>query len=361
MQRRTYLAAVGTSLLAGCSSGSDSSTTETDTDTSTPTETPTDTPTATPEPTLEDVSFPDGVTGDDVSADVVTSHQRQLLGEQYTIEMESVEGSRLTQTTVEIGSNSIHQEQVSSNTSNRSFYKNGDIGFASANDGEFHFTVDPTVNRDAVSQIRRLRRHIEAGNYTPTDAVEQNGSLLIRAEADDASLTERFRRRAIDTIDSYSGTVLLTEDGRIVDLKYDMTFSRNDRSTDTEFSFATKAVGSTSVSEPSWLSTARADAVTFTARPAGGDDPKYVAIDIEGDGSLPSNISGSLSFADGSAFGQTSSTISGGDTLYLAATPENRLTVSVNTQPSNVANIDGRTFVNVNLNGVAVVNQSLSL
>lgn len=377
MHRRQYLA-LSAAFLAGCTGGGDGSTdtptpTEPPTETPTPTDTPTPTESPTPSPTPElslgDVSLPDGVSSESVSESLVTTHQKLILGEPYTLDMErTVEdefGTKLTKTTIEIGTNSVHQDQTASGTASKSFWKGGDEGFAQANGGEFYFTVPPQFDRQKVAALEYIRKQIASGDFVPVDAIRQGDSYVIQAEASSATASEGLKEfpgmnlPPVSSIDSYTAMLTITANGLISNLSLDWTYT-DDRgeSISEQLEYSVSAVGETEVTEPDWLSTARDEAVSFEAQRS--DDDKFIVIELTGDGSIPDNWAIHL-FTD-SGGGVESKTVpaEGGDTVYTGLTEDDEVVVGVNERPSGVKTLSGSSvFLLLDINGVEVIDRSV--
>lgn len=349
MNRRGYLTILGGTLLAGCTGGS-SDQAGTDTPASTPTSTPPPTSTL----TLGDVEFPDGVTEERVTTDLLTSHQQIVLGESYTIEWERVWEDRIRRTTIEVGTDSVHQRQVSSNASSKSFYKDSSGGYGRANGGEYYFETTEPIDRDDIARFFDVRDHLGAGNYAPTGVVPGEDGPLIEARATDASVGERLRQYGIESIESYSGSLYVAPDGRIVRWTYEWEFARGDQTRSEEFTYETSGVGATTVSEPDWLATAQDRAYAFTLRaPEDGSD--YVAVDVEGgSGGLPSNVYARI-YNQGQGVGRpVDVSVDGGDTLYLALAGDG---IRIQKQPDfgDVLTLSGTVRVHLSFNGVNVL------
>lgn len=352
MNRRGYLTVLGGTLLAGCiGDESDTQDAGQETVSKTPTQTPTPPPTSTA--TLDDVELPDGVTDTEVTTDLLTAHQRVVLGEPYTIEWERVRGDGLRKTTVHIGTDSVHQEQVSSGMSSKSFYKDSSGGFARANGGEYYFATQEPIDREDLGQFFAIREHLAAGDYAPTGVVQGDERLLIKADATDASVTEGLQGY-VDSIESYGGSLLIAPSGQIVEWVYDWEYTGHGRTNSEEFTYRTLKIGSTSVSEPGWLATAREEAFSFTPRRPEEDGSNYVAVDIEGDGSLPSNIYAQLSNQGQTAGRPVDISVTGGDTLYIALTQDG-LRVSKQPDFSQAKSLSGTVRLHLSFNGVYVL------
>lgn len=377
LRQKTVLLSIGFFLLilvAGCTGGSPSSPTPAaSTPTSEPTSTATPSPTASPSPaptstptstpTLDDVSFPDGVTADSVTTDLLTSHKEILLGKTYTIQRrynrKDEHNTAIRKTEIKLGPNKVIQTQQASGTNSIDLWKNGSVGYKHDNQGQFYATTSPTFDLEHQADHRRLRAHIKAGSYKPVGVVREDGKLLIKATASDLKLTKYFQDWSYKSIDSYKGELLITQEGRIYSLTFEMESTQLGPTTE-EYEYRTKNIGETELSPPDWVSTAKKKAFDFEVSAAGGDDPKYIAVNINGDGKLPDRVFMGLQTPDWIQT-RTRLQLEDGDTLYLAKGTDGELVHSVNSPPSGVQNLDGRIHPVVRIGGIAVVETSVNL
>lgn len=350
---------MGMAALAGCSGGQGGSATTTSEETTTAT-TQSPTTTTETEPTLESVSFPDGVTEDSVTANLLLAHKLAVSGTAYTITTQHSGPYRTTRTTIKLGTSKAAQKQVGVSGATKSFWKNGSVGYCRANGGAYYYHCDPTVNRERIASYDLLSRHIRLGDYAPARVTERNGTTLITATASSATVTERLSHR-IESVKSYTGTLTFTPEGVIRSLSYTMTVVRPwDQQAETiEFSWKASKIGNTTVSPPAWLSTAKERAFDFevSAHP----EKNYVTVDVvAGAGTFPVGYV-TLTGPGGEYDADQRVPLENGDTLYVAPLSSGKLGVAVGEPPSGRASVSGSWRLNVHGNGQLVIEERVSL
>lgn len=362
LSRRNWLASISTVAiagLAGCSGGSSGGPTTTTqkqpTTTTTTKRTTTDTG-----PSLETVSFPDGASKSAVSGDLLLTHQFEMSGVAFSIDKQYSDRHRSRRTKIQLGTTKAAQRQVS-NASSRSFWKTGEVGLCRANGGAYYYHCDPTVDRQRIAEYHRIERHLNLGDYRPTNVEEQDGTVLITAKASSATLSGDLSRR-FDTINSYRGTLSFTPDGIIHSLSYEMEAVRpwDDRPEVTSYSWEASKIGETTVTKPSWVSQATEKAFDFeiTAQP----DEDYVAIEaVSGSGTLPSNLHVSFNSREYNYDADPEIALTKGDILYIAPLNSGSLGVTTGEPPTDRATVSGSFNLRLYVNGITVIETSVSL
>jgi len=259
------------------------------TDTATATETPTATATDTPGEAVEadpntetetaeqdGVSYPPGVSEDGVTATLVLSHRQAVADTPRTVETKYMlerRTARLTDGRAYVESDRGPDTYIAdSQTYQRLRTADGPIyGYRNGIRREFR--------REALSGVGVLEALIEGMNFRPVGTQTRNGETFILIEAD--SVTDQRILQENDNVSRYfresefplqgdSGTGIVSQDGVITELS---AFLEGDGDSG-EFLVRTTEIGSTTVPEPSWTSTAKQEEAQFEASLV--DDGNYI-------------------------------------------------------------------------------------
>lgn len=217
-------------------------------------------------PTLDDVSYPPGVSenGTNVSA-LAEAHAGVLENESFALTADSVMNSSMTNQSVRLEAavnedrdsvlvdGSMRGQQVSMYLTAEKRYTRIGTG-----NGSTYRTTDRTS--DAVKLVpssftgtNYLGQFAGVGDFTPTDAREANGTTVVALEADGSNATEAATANLTD----YEATMLVDERGVVRSMTVDATSTTRGRQYSTSFSMKIESVGATTVSEPAWLDEAR--------------------------------------------------------------------------------------------------------
>lgn len=218
------------------------------------------------DPTLEDVSYPAGVSenGTNVSA-LADAHSTALENESFTFEFESATNSSVVNQTYRIDAAvGPDRETVRANasvrnqttavylTDGRHFARIGTGANATYQSGE---RTPRVASLFALSSSggRLVEQFAGSANFTPTDAREVNGTTLLVLRADGSNVTAAEQANVTE----YNATVLVTERGVVHSITVEQTAVQDGREFRTNASLRFTAIGATTVAEPSWLDEVR--------------------------------------------------------------------------------------------------------
>lgn len=219
------------------------------------------------EQTLDDVSYPDGVSenGTNVSA-LADAHSTALENESFTLDVQTgVNSSSMNQSVsidAQVGPN---RDAISANTSTSgqqmSLYLTDEKRYERAQvEGETQYRVtNRTPNAMQLVQSSfegqsYLDQFAGMGNFTPTEVRDVNGTTLIVLEADGSDATaEQAGETEQPNLTDYDATILVDERGVVHSMTVEATSRQDGQAFDTEFSMELSDVGETTVAEPSWL------------------------------------------------------------------------------------------------------------
>lgn len=221
----------------------------------------------TADPTLEDVSYPDGISenGTNVSA-LADAHADALNGSNFTLTIDTTRngsaGNRSVHATAAVGSD---RDDVRMNVST------GDQRIATYLSAEKRYTRT-VVNGNATyrasnrtSESTKLVASSFSGgtyidqfagragaNFTPTGVREVNGTNLVVLRADGSNVSVSGMEIA-----EYNATIFVDERGVVHRFRVSVRGARGDASVRISLSMRVAGIGETTVAEPPWLDEAR--------------------------------------------------------------------------------------------------------
>lgn len=218
------------------------------------------------EPTLDDVSYPDGVSenGTNVSA-LSTAHGEALANESFGLTVDaSVNASAINQSIRIDAAVGADRDNVRADTNaggqRTSIYLTPETRYSrtETDDGA---TYDARDRAHASMQFvpasysgaNYLDQFAGMANATPTDVREVNGTTLIVLEADGSTATDNESANLVD----YDATLLVDEQGVVHSMTVELAAASGGQRSTTRFSMEIYDVGETTVEEPSWLDEAR--------------------------------------------------------------------------------------------------------
>lgn len=218
------------------------------------------------DPTLEDVSYPAGVSenGTNVSA-LADAHSAVLENRSFTLSVNGTVNSPTANQSVRLDASvGRNRENVLVNGTMMgqqvSMYLTAEKRYTRLDaDGEVSYRANRRTS-DAVRLVPSsftgasyLDRFGGVANATPTDVRETNGATLIvlRADGSDATASEQAN------VTDYNATLLVDEQGVVHSMTVEATTTRDGRRSTTEFALEISNVGETTVAEPPWLDEAR--------------------------------------------------------------------------------------------------------
>jgi len=309
----------------------------------TPTETPTTTASTTATPTPTATPIPDTPTGTppsggeelapgitDAGVGNVTAlreaHFEALNGSSFTIDVAEDSSSESFDLLIENGSEAVNIDIDQANAVS-GFYIRGDLvtRFNESQTPPKVYSYGSTAERFGVVFAYAIllaaypTPQIAVGEFEVDGTVTRDGEELIRLRAvgiNETAVAESSTSFAPGNLTDMSGTVLVRPDGLVRDMSLDMALESGEGRTT---SYAVSGIGSTTASEPGWLS----EAPQFEGALAG--DGRVFELTHAGGATLPAGSNVSLetgAFGGGLTLGNVTlgTPVSSGDTVYLYAT-----------------------------------------
>lgn len=126
-------------------------------------------------------------------------------------------------------------------------------------DQERFDTTDLTRVRRNVSGHVVLGEVLAVGNFTVENVSQRDGETVFTLRADGPAEDGAEEMDSVESVSSFSGTVLVGGDGVVHELIVEMNFTdRRGRRTTAVFEFSVESIGSTGVERPDWVSRALA-------------------------------------------------------------------------------------------------------
>ncbi|MFW5903603.1 MAG: DUF7537 family lipoprotein [Halolamina sp.] len=240
-------------VLAGCGAGGGGGN---GTETTTGTPAGQSTATATPDPTVETVTYPEGLSGDGIENETrfrETLLEAMTTGPGYAVRMDVTAGE---QTQTLRASTDPESERIRSQTDRNGeldydiYYENGTQYIRQAGEEDTYGTTNATF-RSAVEGLN-------GGQFLST-------VLLLDLEATDVSTTDGQTvvtyaidgpRESSEGIAGADGTVRIDTDGRLVAFEYDLV---SEQDQEVSVTWERTDVGEATVEEPDWLEQAEAN------------------------------------------------------------------------------------------------------
>ncbi|MFB6295259.1 MAG: hypothetical protein ABEH66_00235 [Halobacteriales archaeon] len=330
--------------------------------------TPTATPTATPRPDRRTETpksggeeLAPGITGAGVQnmTALREAHFEALNGSSFTIDVSERRRSESFDLLIENGSRAVNMDIAQANTTS-GFYIRGDA-VTRFNESQMPpkvYSYGSTTERFGVVFAYAIllaaypAPQIAVGEFEADGTVTRDGEELIRLRAvgiNETAVEESRASFAPENLTDMSGTVLVRPDGLIRNMSLDMALESGEARS---VSYAVSGIGSTTASQPGWLT----EAPQFEGALAA--DGKVFELTHAGGATLPAGSNLSLetgAFGGGLTFGNVSlgTPVSPGDTVYLYATgslANATAHASVNEQPdlpSGALNLSERSDVQV--------------
>jgi hypothetical protein len=216
--------------------------------------------------TLEDVSYPDGVSenGTNVSA-LAAGHTAALENSSFTLSIESTQNTSMGNQSVRMAAamtadrDRLHAN-ITSASRDISVYATEEKQFRRVvADGESSYRVTERTPEamqfvpPSYSGARYVEQFGSMANFTPTEVREVDGTTLVALEANESDVDVSGDVNVTD----YDATILVDERGAIHRISVEAETTQNDQSARIAFSMEISDVGETSVEEPNWLDEAR--------------------------------------------------------------------------------------------------------
>lgn len=216
---------------------------------------PTDTVTPAPIPTAEtesvEATLPPGVTGNHiVDADaLVDAHQQRLQNQSYTVRVRIESDGERAQRLLRLESPTRYYWRDNATDSTRSVTAFADGSQLHVRTNRSGYVTDSRGNvtgRPSTPAIRLARPFLRVNNVTvSTVLVESTRHYEIRGQYGVHPTVEAFR--------NYSVRAVVSPDGLIRSLEATYTTTRGDEPTTVTYRFEYTAIGTTTVTRPSWV------------------------------------------------------------------------------------------------------------
>lgn len=221
-------------------------------------------------PTLDDVTYPPGVTDDGVNGTMlVDAHTDALENRSFTTrthldERKGDESDSATMTALIGPDRDRIAATVASTDGERSAYLTEDTEYIRiVKDGQTTYRVTSRTPEAlslapvSYANERYLTQILEMANFTPSEARLLNGTTVVVLTANTSDV------EGMDGLDvtSFEGTLLVDEEGVIRSANVKIAGESTDGTTiEREFSMTLTDVGDTTVSEPDWIEDAEDEA-----------------------------------------------------------------------------------------------------
>lgn len=301
MDRRRLLGALATAGVAGCLRLAEDEGTLTRTPARSPTETHRSTRTDTLESTeadqtdtVSEVHYPVGLSEDGVSKLLADAHHNGLtetsfrLG--YNRENISTGSTFESSTTTAAGERAFERREEGRNLQ-RYYSTSGRWWRVAHNDATVYGANDLSVNEGRLTKRDEIKPLFVAGEFSGPESVTSEGENLYRVTASGVSDVEPIEQlltnKDISSIEGFSAEVLVTPDGTIRNLDAELQVVWSGELNAIKFELSTSDVGTTVVSDPEWLATARDRVPRVDVEVS--DGRRYVVYSHTGGGPVPSN------------------------------------------------------------------------
>lgn len=338
--------------IAGCTGGNEPSTEPSPTS-STPTPTATTTPTATSTP---EFAFPSGATKEGFDAEqLVETHAEHILDAgSATISVDwdvTSEGETRTEIWhIELGDEGVIKEV------------NRDQGvedmWAPTGTEETYWRLGTEsqprymINDEGISRSQMVKGHrdglwavLEAGVWSGAEGPTMlDGTRVVEYTTSEVGSVEAGLYLVLggDSVEEYSASVYVSERGLVPRYQYTITATDGGRTETHYLESEYSGVGSTSVSAPTWLSTAKAEGIQF--EDGLSSDGRYVMMELVNGGPLGTDADVSLTTESSEGFDFLPAPVNVGDTIYLSFDEAGGFLIGVNEKPSDAVALDSEWF-----------------
>ncbi|WP_436343911.1 DUF7537 family lipoprotein [Natronorubrum sp. FCH18a] len=365
MHRRRLLALAGTVstvAVAGCTSSDDSEEDE-------PTESTDETQEADSETSLDDFEFPEHASREGIDAVHITDEHLNTIQDSGSVTV-----SRSSEREFGRHSNEEHLEAQLSRAGIRATWDRGDYEEATwteigdsrgliRRDGGFQETFQITSEAPHTSEIlgeHTLELFAEGFSFGEAEAaVEIDGSLTAQYDVEsvaDSTTVERLVHA--DSIDDATGSVFVTEDGTLKRYSYDIEFDAHGESRSQSIETTYFDIGETTVTEPDWAETARAEGRQFTATKT---DDGYLELELANGDSISAGSNVDISTPAGHENQQLSEALTVGDRIVMGADSAG-LSIEINGTPDSSSGIDTRhVYLHIRSDGLPIYDGSVPL
>lgn len=218
-------------------------------------------------PTLEDTSYPDGVsdTGTNVSA-LAESHSDGLENQSFTLRIElNQNGSERNESATVRAAVGADRDRVNATVvqdeGGQSTYLTAEKRYVrSVTDGETSYRVSDrspeaaqfvTATYSGATYLESFAGGVNA-NFTPTGVTVENGTTLIELAADGSNVSTSDAE-----VTDYEATMLVDEQGVVHQFDVSVQTESENGERSISLSMTLSDVGETTVEEPSWLDEAQ--------------------------------------------------------------------------------------------------------
>ncbi|WP_323192726.1 hypothetical protein [Halostella sp. PRR32] len=222
---------------------------------------------------LDDVTYPDGAAEDgfDNATAVADTHRSALSNASYALELsqESAEGNQSQQYDYTVRSNNESKRMVGSTTSvqemegsndpfeirsvlyendthqHRNVTRNGGSPQVSVRESRTPFAA----SHESQTNANLVQNLIAAGNYSATEAVQRNGTTLVRYELNEFNGTAGSDLN----VSNAEGYILVSEAGVVYEAQVSIEGTSGGTELSSAIEFEVTQVGDVTVERPSWV------------------------------------------------------------------------------------------------------------
>lgn len=255
-------------------------------------DTVTDTPASTETgETTASADYPTGLSSDGVSPLLVDYHVRNLESTTYTIDWreEYITDQRLVRNErIRVGDGQTLIDRDSDITDTDHYFTNGEETWRMTYRGARRYG-----HSNAQLPARRkldpgfTKALIESVEFGEPETVTRDGGAAFRVESTQLSDPEGLQKtlHRVETVERIDATMLISPDGVIETLDSKLVYDDDGVEKLAEIEFTVSDVGTTSITKPEWLSTARKRAPDLTVTVS--DDSTYLEYVHEGGQKIP--------------------------------------------------------------------------
>jgi hypothetical protein len=297
------------------------------TPTDTPSPTPTDTPSPTPSPTsTPDPGYPKGVTENDVTPQLLFQHQAVVQDAgNFTVEVtRSTDGVTNTQTSKFSNTSGVKIDRENDIADVTIFV--ADAVYMKAESKEKNYTLysflqdrERFISPENLAEARAMRLFLLGGQYRPEEVITEGGTEFIDLGTEGVKSEDRLLQLAPsnDSVASFEGDGQVRKDDGFIQRLQGAVEYEGGTPSRLMREVRTYDVGTTSISPPLWVRTARQDDPTFSI--SLDDNDEFITVEHTGGQAVDTGVDLSVAISSsGESLGTfVSEGIQDSQTVYL--------------------------------------------
>lgn len=366
MHRRRLLALAGTVstvAVAGCTSSDDSGEDE-------PTESTDETQTeADSETSLDEFEFPEHASREGIDAVSVTDEHLDTIQDSGSVtvsrssEREYERHSSEEQLEARLSTDGIRTTRDRDGYQEQIWTEIGDSRGLIRRDGGFQETFQITSEAPRTSEIlgeHTLELFAEGFSFGEAEAaVEIDGTLTVQYDVESVADSTTLEQLVhADSVEDATGSAFVTEDGVLKRFSYDIEYGAHGESMSETLETTYRDIGDTTVTEPDWAETARAEGRQFTATKT---DDGYLELELANGDSISAGSNVDISIPSGHGNQQLSEALTVGDRIVVGA-DDAGLSIEINDTPDSSSGIDTHhLYLHIRSDGLPIYDGSIPL